>query len=391
MKTEKLERALALLMKTLEEEDPPPEKRRPESMFQGWAKARELHGKVAARSIASGELRVALSDELSELRPSVRKKLLAAAAATRGTLLLALARTPVFAKLEARVQIAMLDAVERTGSEPLVQTYLELLSRLVELDARVQRKLVVLYGEGQQLDALLRLPGFALLDVAQQADLLRWYRGPKLAREAAPMRRNRMAIAWSTARGDLTRFLGGAAVQKAAPELQAELLKDFLYGPSKRIHLLSALSMNGHAAVAFGDPSDPRSVSYGLRWSGTPRLHMPDPAIQSRWTKPALDAAVTYATVRYTVSRHDEVRLIAWIEAGFPIADDQRIEPPGVARKPAKVAEFVDALQQAVEWMTAGARLPAKEHFYTRGGRATTTSAKEQELDRLLKRVVGER
>lgn len=410
-RTERVERVLESLTAALELDagDEVEKKRLPESAFQGWSVAKTLHDRLSAstHAFADGDFRATLAKDpkVARLTEATRSDLLRAAGALsqKGrTTLLRLGRAEGFAKLARKVQHALLQTIERTGSDEVASALLRLLgqSSFAGLNERVMLEVVALFRESgwkqgvTVLSRLFELPGFSALDVSNQLDLIRWYRGPVMSESVAPMRKNRFGLAWSACRADLDRFLRGPKLRKASPDLQAELLKDFLYGPSRKVYLMNAISMNGHAVLTLGDPANPKSHSYGLRWVVTehrtpaPILMSPDPTVQSAWKKSERDAATTYATWQYTVSRHDEARIIGWIEQSYPIADDLRVNVAVARPRPSKTGDFTESVHRIIEMMLAGAHMPERESLYMRSGKPYSPTKDDEALDQMIAGVM---
>lgn len=360
-----------------------------------------LHARVASRAEPdiSAALRAAVAEDerLSKLVPAVRRSLFRAAGKTtdRATQrsLLALCREDDFGRLNAASQRRLLDLIAphldprvladvtaivrspsfATGSVRFVGVVLTELARLVDKPA-ARRDLAALLG--LSLDAL---------EEEEAIVLVRYLAGPKLAQDVAPMRRQRLQLFWSGRRSGLLKLIRGPRFCRLTSAQQADYLRDFLHGRRFEVFFLDATSVNGHGAVVFGAPSDPKSLSYGRRWvlaqhkKPVARIYNPDPSVRSAWRTPSDADSTAYAFSAFRISRLLELTMIEHVERTYVVSDDQRVGTSALGaqrRMSIGQAELLRQSRDLLEQLAAHSGGIERRDGYLRGGREDVATKK---------------
>lgn len=335
---------------------------------------RSLHDSVASAEPhvdADVRLRVAADPELAGVQGAQRRRMFRAMAKTDGsgrTSLVQLCKNGAFKDLAASDQKIVFDLFERRGARldllrdvTSVVCCLSALAPSVRTTALAQLdRMADAPGALRGLPKVLQCAGFRQLCAGEQRDVLRWYGGPELSAQAAPMRKNRLMLAWNRNRTDLVRLVEGPKVRKAEPAAQAELLRDFFHSRDREVLFLDATRINGHSVVIFGSAADARALSYGRRWvvgshdRPSARLYNPDPTVASGWRKPAGNQDVRYSFRAVGISRHLEWRLLEHIERAYVLVDDLQVRSRGPVPVSVGQDRFVEEVARTLEQMMAG-------------------------------------
>lgn len=354
-------------------------KRLPEGTALAWHRAHVLHANVRSPALAVPpdhfRSRAANDAAVARLEPALKEQLMRVAEEINDgkerTELLRLAGLDAFFAQSAAVKRAALARIGARGGAKSSEMRALLESEvLAGLDERAIVALIE--GTGRCATSILiniaKNKSFRALSAIEQVELIKYAVGPELLTDVPSMRRNRLALGWHTHRADLMRALLVAR--------DADAIREFFHSPTRVVYFLDATALNGHAAIVFGDPADPRSPSYGRRWmlgaDSRPlaRLFSPDPTVCSGWKKPSSDALTVYAFTSYAISRRDEQALIEWIERSQPI-EEKTVKT--VVLGPTRVARdragFTQQALKVLSTLTRG-RKSERASGYMRAGRA---------------------
>lgn len=377
-------------------------RRRMEEALVVFSLTQSLHERVVARAEpdVGSALRTAVADDaiLSALSAGTRMSLFRTAsktkdrAAQRG--LLALCREAGFGRLPSSLQRRLLDVLPPNALTPRLYADLTAILRAPILENASHRLKAVLIEElarlaetpnaRRDLAVVANLPALVELHVQEQVELLRYVGGPTLAANAAPMRRQRIALFWNGRRAALIRLLRDRRFASLAPAAQAHHLRDFLHGRGLDVYFLDATHVNGHGAMVFGAPSDPKSLSYGRRWvvakhkKPVAKLYNPDPSVRSKWQAPNGASTTEYAFTAYKISRLLELTLIDHVERAYVVSDDLRITGRALgvaARAFVGQAEFVAEVEDFLAQLAAHSGGVERRDGYLKGGEEKVTKA----------------
>ncbi len=391
-----------------------PGKRRPESAFQSLYIASKLHRDVreSADADTGAEVRRAVNSDaqLSELSEPTRRAIKRAASvlSDKGsrTALLKLCRESAFAELDVTTQRETLGLLQREGERapvlPAVASAMKapMFSKLAPVGKWAAiSAMAKLAGTGaaRELLQLLGVRGLVQLKPQEQRVLLGYFRGIVFAKEVAPMRKSRLELVWNNRRRELSRFVRAPSFVRSKPQEQASLLLEFLHGRCEEVFFVDATGVNGHGTVVFGDPSNPRNISYGRRWvvskSGSPvaRIYNPDPTVQSKWQHPQSNAKVRYVFKAIKVSRLVSWRLLNTIEKTFPITDDERARPGMLGQRPPCPAKgtFLSEVESILVSLCARSGKLEVRSGYMQAGRCIQSASKTKNVGESLAQLLS--
>ncbi len=377
-------------------------RRRMEEALVVFSLTQSLHERVGARAepdVGSG-LRTAVANDsiLSALSVGTRTSLFRTVsktkdrAAQRG--LLALCREAGFGRLPSSLQRRLLDLLPTHALSPRLLADLTAILRAPLLEQPSHRIKAVLIEEfarlaetpnaRRDLAVVANLPALVELRTEEQVELVRYVGGPTLAANAAPMRRQRVQLFWNVRRASLIRLTRDRRFVSMPPATQAHHLRDFLHGRCLEVYFLDATHVNGHGALVFGAPSDPKSLSYGRRWvvakhnKPVAKLYNPDPSVRSKWQTPNGAKSTEYAFTAYKISRLLELTLIDHVERAYVVSDDLRITGRALgvqARSFVGQAEFVGEVAEFLTQLAAHSGGVERRDGYLKGGEEKVTKA----------------
>jgi hypothetical protein len=316
-------------------------KHQPEGALHSWNRAQILHARVRPSAVVAAQS--ALHRELDAvglkrlaLRAVLRLAMQLGGAAR--AIVIGMSRDPAFLLLPPQLQLGVVRALQQVGEGEELHEIARLAidPSFGGLSLAVAEAIVRALADHPHtslscdLLQLIRRPYFRRLSERQALKLIAYAAGPRPSPSIAPLRRERLESFAAVRRADL---------------ISRENAVDFLAEPVV-VWFLDASSVNGHAAIVFGPPRDPSSLSYGFRWvacRGMPvaRAYSPDPVIAAGWRR---DAA--YAAEKVTLPRRIEPLLIAWIEQSYAIAGDRQ---NGVRPPPSPAGLYQAALDAAIQ------------------------------------------
>ncbi|MEQ8277764.1 MAG: hypothetical protein RMA76_00305 [Deltaproteobacteria bacterium] len=391
-------------------------RRRMEEALSVFALSQSLHDRVVSRAEpdVGSALRIAVADDaiLSALAEGTRRSLFKTVAkvkdraAHRG--LLALCREPGFGHLTSNQQRRLLESLPTNALSARLIADLTSILRAEHLASASHRLREVVIAEFQRvaetpnarrdLAVVFNLEAFAVMRTEEQVDLLRYVAGPNLAANAAPMRRQRIQLFWNGRRSALLRLTRDRRFASMPAAAQANHLRDFLHGRGLELYFLDATHVNGHGALVFGSPSDPKSLSYGRRWvvakhnKPVAKLYNPDPSVRSKWQTPKGAEDTKYAFCAYKISRHLELTLIDHIERAYVVSDDLRITGRALgvqARAFVRQAEFVTEITELLEQLAAHSGGIERRDGYLQGGKENVTEEAPKAANDLLQQFLS--
>jgi hypothetical protein len=387
--------------------------RRPEDTVRAAHVAHRLHAAISKkRARVPWRARTPVEGAgLAHLEDRIRHRVLFAMARATSdeaqAAVVSLASLATFAKLGARTQAALLDAL---ALGPIDETLANDAARMIanqglmDLDAAV-RELLIGATLGRRSDPCDRspfldvaeTPGFFELEPVEQIDLVRYLAGPKLGR-SAPSRGAYLEAQWRSAREALSGLVRSAAYVSSDPFDQGGALRDFLYLPSASLYFLEAMYFGGRSIIVAGDPTDPRSLSYGqipvirVGYRRSARLESPDACVAAAWSGSG-DASVMYSYRRFAISRDEARRFVEWAESAF-LVNEVEIEaeqPLGPKLSLVKARKFFDAALEVANLYAARETSPPEEGFLLRGERCTLQleALEKRACDELLARFLA--